>query len=98
MWRFLRNRRFRGLKFRRQQRITNFIADFYCHELKLIVELDGGVHSTNEQADHDDNRDFYLQSLGYRIVRFPNRDLFESIGDVMQRLATVVDELQRPDR
>src|SRR5215207_1966164 len=60
LWELLRDRRLDGLKFRRQFPITIFIADFCCFELKLVVELDGGVHEMRDQAAHDVNRDSYL--------------------------------------
>ena len=94
LWRVLRDRRFRGLKFRRQHRVTNFIADFYCHSLKLIIELDGEVHSTASQAAHDENRDTYLEYLGYSIIRIPNQDIFQDLAAVMARLSKLVDELE----
>ena len=61
LWKLLRNRRLRSWKFRRQKAIGFYIADFYCHELKLIVELDGDVHSSPHQSAHDENRDFDLK-------------------------------------
>jgi very-short-patch-repair endonuclease len=87
LWELLRARRLEGLKFRRQFPIPPFIADFCCFEVKLVVELDGGVHETPTQSAHDHNRDIYIQSLGYTILRFPNRDLFESPATVLQRIA-----------
>ena len=53
-----------GLKFRRQVPIGRYVADFYCHERKLIVELDGGIHGDPSQQVHDQNRDTFLLSLG----------------------------------
>src|SRR4051812_11950505 len=64
LWHLLRNRKLVGGKFRRQVSIGRYVADFYCHERKLIIELDGGVHSDPDQQAHDRNRDAYLLSLG----------------------------------
>jgi very-short-patch-repair endonuclease len=93
LWEMLRGRRLAGLKFRRQFPITPFIADFCCYELKLVVELDGEVHTARSQASHDENRDAYLRSLGYTILRFPNElvsrapeSLLRAIADEAQRL------------
>ncbi len=94
LWEVLRNRKFRGLKFRRQHRIANYVADFCCLQLKLIVELDGGVHSTDFQIAHDEHRDRNLEVAGYRVVRVPNHRVFEDLGAVMRRLAAVVAELE----
>ena len=61
-----------GLKFRRQVPIENFIVDFYCHELRLIIELDGGVHDDPKQVRRDEVRNLRLEELGYPILRVPN--------------------------
>jgi very-short-patch-repair endonuclease len=71
-WGLLRNRRLFGLKFRRQVAIDRFIVDFCCHELRLIVELDGEVHDDPEQIDKDDQRNLRLKELGYQILRVAN--------------------------
>jgi very-short-patch-repair endonuclease len=78
LWQLVRNRKLIGCKFRRQVPIGRYVADFYSHERKLIVELDGGVHSDPEQQAHDQNRDTFLLSLGLRILRFSNE---EALGD-----------------
>jgi type I restriction enzyme M protein len=72
MWELLRDRRFLGLKFRRQHQIGEYIVDFYCDEHKLVVELDGSVHDEAAQAKKDAMRDAYLRSLGLAVLRFPN--------------------------
>ena len=71
-WVQLRDRRTLGLQFRRQVPIDRYIVDFYCHELRLIVELDGMVHDRPEQAKKDRKRNARLQQLGYRILRITN--------------------------
>lgn len=92
LWKLLRNRRLQGWKFRRQTAISIYIADFYCHELKLIIELDGDVHSTRSQIAHDDNRDFYLKYLGIEVLRFPNRQVFDQPDKVLDRIVQVATE------
>jgi len=72
LWFHLRNRRFLNLKIRRQHSIENFIADFYCDELKLLIEVDGSVHDNQGQASYDHFRDQLLRSKGYHIVRIDN--------------------------
>jgi uroporphyrinogen-III synthase len=71
-WVLLRDRRMLGLKFRRQFPIVGYIVDFYCEELRLIVELDGGVHDDPTTARRDEIRNGRLQDLGYRVLRVPN--------------------------
>jgi very-short-patch-repair endonuclease len=86
MWRRLRGRKLNGLKFRRQHPIDIFIADFYCHEKKLIVELDGGIHDTNEQKDYDDGRSFELEEKGFKILRFRNEEVTNGIDQVLIKI------------
>ena len=72
LWSLLKNKQAFGLKFRRQTSIENFIVDFYCAELKMIIELDGEPHFTQEQADKDRKRDKRLVELGYKVFRYEN--------------------------
>ena len=73
VWELLRDRRFEGLKFRRQHQIGNYIADFFCAEHKLDVEVDGDVHRSPEVVAKDSQRDAYLRSMGYTVLRFQNQ-------------------------
>jgi very-short-patch-repair endonuclease len=94
LWEMLRDRRLEGLKFRRQFPISIFVADFCCFNLKLVVELDGGVHETRAQAAHDENRDFFLRSVGYTILRFPNEQLFADPDSILRQIATEARRIQ----
>jgi very-short-patch-repair endonuclease len=94
LWALLRNRRLQW-KFRRQAAISIYIADFYCHEVRLVVELDGGVHDDRGQAAHDENRDFYLRFLGHEVLRFTNHQVFEEPDSVLDRIAEVAAERSR---
>ena len=66
-----------GIKFRRQHSIGNYIVDFCSPEKKLIIELDGTPHGEYHQIQKDENRDKYLESLGFVVVRFENRIVFQ---------------------
>jgi len=94
MWKILRDRRLDGIKFRRQKPIRIYVADFYCPELKLVVELDGEVHTDPRQAVHDENRDSYLRSIGCTILRFPNREIFEDREAVLNKILSTVSQLR----
>jgi very-short-patch-repair endonuclease len=83
LWARLRDRQVVGLKFRRQVPIGPYVADFFCHELRLVLELDGSIHEEEFQIVHDENRDANLQALGYRILRFPNRIVREDIESIL---------------
>ena len=96
LWERLRNRQLLGLKFRRQVQIDGYIADFCCRELRLIVEVDGKVHDTDEQAAHDQNRDAYLRTRGYVILRVSNEEILLSTRAVQEKIAFAARRL-RPD-
>jgi very-short-patch-repair endonuclease len=70
LWQFLSGKKLMNLKFRRQHLIVPFIVDFYCPEKKLIIEVDGGTQIDNQIYDKD--REKYLKSKGFRILRFLN--------------------------
>jgi len=89
LWALLRRKQCLGLKFRRQQQIGTFIVDFYCHQARLVIELDGGVHSTAEQVTRDRNRDAYLREHDYLLLRFTNQQLFEDPASVLREIARV---------
>jgi uroporphyrinogen-III synthase len=71
-WVLLKDRRTLGLKFRRQVPIDRYIVDFYCHEIRVIIELDGGVHDRPEQVKWDVERNIRLEELGYKILHITN--------------------------
>jgi very-short-patch-repair endonuclease len=86
----LRNRRLLGLKFRRQHVLRGFIVDFYCAELRLVLELEGGDHGGAAQADYDAARTTCLRANGYRVLRIANHDLTQDclgklIGSIPRR-------------
>jgi very-short-patch-repair endonuclease len=86
LWAHLRGGQVLGLKFRRQAPIGPYIADFFCHELRLVLELDGSIHEEESQIAHDDNRDANLQALGYRILRFTNQDVRDDVESILEAI------------
>ena len=87
LWKILRNRRLLGLKFRRQQPAGPYTLDFYCHDCKLCVELDGGQHYTSEGQQEDKDRTAFLATRGIRIIRFSNLDVLQNIEGVLLKIA-----------
>jgi very-short-patch-repair endonuclease len=75
LWQQMRNRKVGGLKFRRQHPVDIFILDFYCHERKLAIEVDGEIHNNEDQKEWDENRTFELNEFGIKILRFSNDDV-----------------------
>jgi very-short-patch-repair endonuclease len=84
LWELLRGRKVLGLKFRRQAPIGRYIADFCCRELRLVVEVDGGVHADETRIRHDIQRDDYLRSLNHHVLRFPNEEVLDNPGAVLE--------------
>lgn len=84
LWEYLRNRKFHGLKFKRQHPIERYITDFYCHSLKLVIELDGGVHE--DRKEYDKNRDDYLSACGYNVLRISNEEITSSIETTIEKI------------
>jgi len=84
MWSRLRDRRLCGARFRRQHPIGPYIADFCCTEAKLVVELDGGQHAV--QRHEDQKRTEYIESQGYRVLRFWDNEALTNTEGVLQRI------------
>jgi len=91
IWNKLKNKQFKGYKFRRQHPIHHFIVDFYCHELKLIIEIDGKYHELEEQKNKDLNRTELLQFQGLREIRSTNEEIINNIGSVLKKLEEQID-------
>jgi very-short-patch-repair endonuclease len=82
----LRNRRLTEYKFRRQHPLGLYIADFYCSDSALVVEVDGDSHLSPESIEHDQVRQVYLESLELFVLRFWNFDVKESSNEIMERI------------
>ena len=79
-----------GCKFRRQHGIGKYIVDFYCPELKLIIEIDGDVHFYEENMAADREREEYFKNLGLKVVRYTNLDIFQNIDSVLADLKKII--------
>ncbi len=86
MWSLLRDRRFLSRKFRRQYLFPPYVLDFYCDELKLAVELDGGQHAGETASAMDELRSGYLRKKGIQVVRYWNHDVLRDPEGVLQDL------------
>jgi very-short-patch-repair endonuclease len=87
LWAVLRSSQLNGAKFRRQQPIGPFVADFVCQEHKLIVEVDGGQHA---ECRTDERRTAFLQSKGYRVLRFWNNETLNNLAGVAEVIAAAL--------
>ncbi|MBI3701361.1 MAG: endonuclease domain-containing protein [Afipia sp.] len=86
MWKELRAHRLDGASFRRQTPIGPYIVDFVCHAARLIVEIDGGQHFEDAGLAADAQRDFYLRTQGFSVLRFSNADVLKNISGVLETI------------
>lgn len=84
LWEELRGRRLNGYKFRRQHPVGGFIVDFYCPLKKLVIEVDGQVHDT--QQEYDESRCDHLHTYGYRVLRFRNEEVTKNLPEVLDTI------------
>ena len=84
LWKNLQRSQLEGRKFRRQHSIHNFIVDFYCASEKLIVELDGQVHMNPTAEEYDRQREAFLENLGFIVLRFENKMVFDFLPSVLK--------------
>jgi very-short-patch-repair endonuclease len=88
LWNLLRRGQLLGFKFRRQHQFGKYIADFYCHEAKLVIERDGSAHGSNERWHHDQNRDAYMIAQGLRVLRFTNEQVLDHTEEVLREISS----------
>ena len=84
LWTALKDKQLDGFKFRRQHPIWIFVADFYCHQAKLIVELDGAIHQQTKAKDL--NRTAELKNFGIKVIRFANEEVLEDLNHVLSQI------------
>jgi very-short-patch-repair endonuclease len=96
LWKRLKKLRKEGYIFRRQHPIDIFIADFYCHKLKLIIEVDGEVHFNSVAQERDDGRTGELERFGIQIIRFTNEQVLEYLELVINKIRSYIDIISSP--
>ena len=84
LWKRLCKNKVRGFRFKRQHPISNYIADFYCHKVKLVVEIDGSSH--HHQDGYDSNRTAVMNELGLKVIRFKNEQVLNQLNDVVKEI------------
>ncbi|MCD6069114.1 MAG: hypothetical protein K0S33_3940 [Bacteroidetes bacterium] len=90
-WQMVRNRKVCNLKIRRQHPIGPFIADFYCHELLLVIEVDGSIHELEEIKQKDLSRENYLKDNGLKVLRFSNDDVMLNSHIIEEKIKEFID-------
>lgn len=96
LWSRLRSKKVNGYKFRRQQPLFEYVVDFYCHELKLIIEVDGEIHS--EKTRYDSKRDNILKINGYHILRFTNFEVETAVDSTINKIISYILEIMSPSQ
>ncbi|WP_051664056.1 endonuclease domain-containing protein [Dyadobacter crusticola] len=91
LWERLSNKKL-GVKFRRQHPISNFIVDFYCHEKKLVIEVDGSIHLLADNIEYDKIRSDVIVEFGVSIIRFTNEDIYFRMENVIALIKQVISE------
>jgi len=90
LWQHLRGSQMHGLRFRRQQVIHGYIADFYCHPASLIIKLDGPIHE--QQIEYDNDRQTILELNEFRVLRFSNDQVLNDIATVLAQISDAIDD------
>ena len=97
LWKHLKRKRFRGLKFRRQYGIDRHVVDFYCPKLRLAIELDGINHLGKKQKLKDQKRQAEVESCGIKVIRYMNTDIYDNIDGVVEDLNCKINEMYFSD-
>jgi len=94
LWKHLRKFRHKGYIFRRQHPIDIFIADFYCHKIRLVIEVDGEIHFNDQVMAYDDGRSGEIERLGIKVLRFPNHQVLQNLDNVIAQIIKSINDLE----
>ncbi len=89
LWNYLKQNP-TGYKFRRQHPLGNYIVDFYCHKLKLVIEVDGSIHEEPEVMEWDKRRQEHLEEHGLIVIRFKNEEVEKKLETVIEKIKTII--------
>jgi len=92
IWDLLKEKKMLGLRFKPQHPIDIFIADFYCHSLKLVIEIDGGIHKSNDQREYDIGREAELEYWEIKVIRFTNKEVENDINLIENKIKQICSE------
>jgi very-short-patch-repair endonuclease len=96
LWSRIRSKKIDGFKFRRQQPIFDYVVDFYCDELRLIIEVDGEIHSLQDEVEFDVKRDKLLNINGYHILRLNNLEIQTDINSAIIKIKSFISTILSP--
>ena len=86
LWQQLRKKRVSGRIFRRQHPVGQFIVDFYCHQARIVIEVDGNIHENEQNKEYDEGRTFEMEKFGLKVIRFKNEDIENNLWYVLKIL------------
>ncbi len=95
LWKYLRGKQMRGYDFHRQKPIGEYIVDFFCHRLRLVIELDGRTHGFSEVYERDVKKESDLIKLGLHVMRFSDEAVLTDIGAVIKNVELYIDEFEK---
>jgi len=98
IWYRLKNKQIHGYKFRRQYGVGKYVVDFYCPKAQLVIEIDGDSHYNESAAKYDIKRQEYLESLGLRVIRFTNMEVYKSLEGVIEIIMQNLPPLAPPSK
>jgi very-short-patch-repair endonuclease len=86
LWEQLRRKQLKGMRFRRQHPLKNFIVDFFCYDAMLVIEIDVEVHNGEFHSERDEQRTIILHQLGIREIRFRNEEVLQNLDSVLRKI------------
>ena len=95
LWKYLRKNQINNLKFTRQKPIGKYIADFYCHKLKLVIEVDGDRHFKNQEPEKDITRDEYFENQNIKVLRFNNYEVYKNMEGLLKTIWIEVEKFEK---
>ena len=98
LWMQLKGKQMHGYDFHRQKPIGNYIADFFCNKLRLIIEIDGSTHDFDEVQQKDRNKQDFLNKLGITVLRFTNKEVMSSVFQVVQTIEDYISEFEKENK
>lgn len=98
LWSRLQGKQLNGFRFRRQHGIGRYVADFYCPAVKLVIEIDGDSHFTDQAEKYDEQRNEYMRMLGLKVIRFTNQDIRKNLSTVLETILMACQTSTPPSR
>ena len=97
LWTKLNNNQILGLRFKSQHPINQFIADFYCHSIQLVIEIDGEIHNSVKNIEYDSGREFEMKKFGITTLRFTNDKVIEHLDKVISEITDTCNRLMNSE-